>query len=118
MPSYLRTESYSNRLWPQIGYSLGVTQLKEKEYKKIIKPVEQVLRRANFLGKSFSTAILRLPEKYGGYGSRDMYRASLCKQGKMVLNALRVNDNTGKKLRILLEYQQLESGVLESILGK
>lgn len=118
LPPYLRIESYRNRLCPQVGYSLGITQLTETECKKTMQPVEQVLRRANYLSRSFSTAVLRLPEKYGGYGSMDIWKKAICDQGKMIINALRSEDNTGAKVRILLETQQLESGSSKSILGK
>ena len=54
--------------------------------------------------------------KYGGYGVVDIEKANLVEQVKMILSALRQGDNTGKKLKALIEYHQLESGVGKSVL--
>ena len=44
-----------------------------------------------------------------------MYTASVVEQSKMVLSNLRGSDNTAEKLRILVEYHQLELGLRMSI---
>ena len=115
LPAHLQIESYIIRLWPQINYGLGVTQLKREEIKKIVAPEEKVVQRAYYLGSTFSGEILHLPENNGVHFS---YTQMVCEQENMVICALRRDDNTGKKTRILLDYHQLECGERPSILEK
>ena len=91
--------------------------MKKSEAARIIGPAEQVVRRSNYLSSKFSTDILRLPEMFGGYGSKDLHVQRVCEQGKIIVSALRRPDNTGSKLKILIAYHQLESGVRMSVLS-
>ena len=67
------------------------------------------------MGSKFSGNIMKLSEKYGGYGPKNLYTASVVEQSKMVVSNLRRSNNTSEKLRILVEYQELELGLRMSI---
>ena len=97
MPVFLKIESYKKRLWAQVSYSLGIAQMTKNELKKLMAPVERVVKNAFYLGSTFSNAILRLPENFGGYGVKDAHTFMVCEQAKMIVTALRNGDNTGKR---------------------
>ena len=75
-----------------------------------------LLKYANYVSGKFSNEILNLPLKYGGYGVYKIHKVMVCEQVKMLLTTLRVDDNTGCKMRSLLEFHQMESGSRKSIL--
>ena len=115
LPAYLKEKSFHSQLWPRISYVIGMALVSEEESKKIMAPALRVLRGALFLGRTFSGAILKLPEKYGGYDIKDLYTASVAEQAKMAISGMRGEDNTAKKIRILIEYHQMELGLRMSI---
>ena len=94
---------------------LGVVNMTEGETKKIMQPAESLLRTVHGPSKKFIAEILRLPCKFGGYREKDLYRLIIIRQGEVVVNALRNDDNTGMKVMILLEKKHLESGSGTSI---
>ena len=81
-------------------------------------PDLRVLRGSLYLSRTFSGDLLHLPERYGGYGIKELYTASVTEQAKLVLSNLRGKDNTARKLSILVEYHQLELGLRLSIFDK
>ena len=89
--------------------------ISEEEARKIMAPALRVLKGAMYLSRTFSGALLRLPEKYGGYGIKDLFSASVLVQAKLVLSNIRGSGNTAKKLEILIGYHQLELGLRVSI---
>ena len=113
LPGYLKIESYKRRLWPQINYGLGLSQLKNTETKKIIAPLEKVVRRAFYLSSKFSSALLHLPEKFGGYGILCTHTQVIFEQEKILIGALRRDDNTGGKPRFslnIINWRVVEEG--------
>ena len=111
----LQNLSYKVNLWPALRYPLGVCQQTEREIEEVVRNLRPQLKHANYLSAKFSNDILHLPLKYGGYGVHHMYKYMVCEQAKMLLHALRTDENTGRKARILLEYHQLESGRKNSV---
>ena len=95
---------------------MGVSQLGRKEAERVMKPIFTIMKYANYLGSKFSTDIMQMPLKYGGYGIPRMYEYSTMEQAKMLISSMRGTDNTGRKMKILIEYHQLESGMTTSIL--
>ena len=116
VPPPLRVLSYRTALWPALKYPLGVCQLETGHVKKIMGPLLPILKWSNYVSEKFSTRLMYTPMMYGGYGVVDIEKANLVEQVKMMLSALRQGDNTGKKLKVLIEYHQLESGVGKSVL--
>ena len=100
LPGCLRYQSYKSRLRTQLRYSLGVTQLTKNELKEVLRPEEMVLKGSCYAGRTFSGALMRLPELYGGYGLSDPNVHMVCEHAKMIVHLMRCNDNTGKKIRI------------------
>ena len=102
VPSALRIVSYKMNLWPALKYPLGVCQLSEKEVEELERPLRPLLKYANYVSEKFSNEILNLPLKYGGYGVYQIHKVMVCEQVKMLPTTLRVDDNTGCKIRSLL----------------
>ena len=75
-----------------------------------------LLRWANHASDKFLTQLMYAPMKYGGYGVVDIEKVNMVEQVKMMLSALWQGDNTGMKLKALIEYHQLKCGVGESVL--
>ena len=96
--------------------SAGGMPADKKEADGVMGPILPIIKNANYLGKTFATRIMQIPLKYGGYGIPDMYVFSVMEQAKMLLSSLRTRDNTGKKMKMLIEYHQMESGMETSIL--
>ena len=113
---HMRMLSYKTSLWPALKYPLGVSQLTEKGAKEVMAPLMPVLKNACGLGSKFSEALLKLPLRYGGYGVHQMEIVMIMEQAKMLMSAVRMGGNTGAKVKSLVEYHQMESGVAESIL--
>ena len=115
MPAYLKKRNYMQQLWPQVSWAISMALIPKSEVKKIMAPDLRVLRGAFYLSRTFSGELLRLPEKYGGYGIKELHAALIKEQVKLVLSSLRGEGNTTKKLVIMINYHQLELGLRLSI---
>ena len=116
VPPRLRDLSYRMNLWPALKYPLGVCQLSLADVEAVERELRPTLKAANYLSSRFSNTIMSLPLKFGGYGGYDLRRYMVSEQAKYLLHVSRVNDNTGKKARNLLEFHQLECGREKSVL--
>ena len=115
LPPYLKERSYNQQLWPQISYAIGLSLITKGEARRIMAPALSVLKSSKFLSRTFSGDLLRLPDRYGGYGVKDLYVSSVIEQTKMVISSIRGSDNTARKMQILISYHQQELGLRMSI---
>lgn len=66
-----------------------MTLIIESDIEKTMAPDLRVIRGVIFFSRTFLGDILKFLEKYGGYGIKDLYAASVVEQAKMVLSNLR-----------------------------
>jgi hypothetical protein len=106
--------SYISYYIPQVGYSIPVLSLSEKECQTIQSPAVQAILPKMHINRNTSRAIVFGPTAYGGLGLPHLYPHSNFKKLTLFLGHLRLQDKTGKLIMIGLSHIQLivGSGVL------
>ena len=83
---------------------------------KIMKPALPSLKHALSLASTVETSMIYIPDIYGGYGIIDVEVEMLAEQARYCVQHLRNDDSLGKRIKILIENHQLESGLNDTIL--
>ena len=112
----LKYLSYMAELRPKLLYPLPATFLETGDIKKIMKPALPSLKHALCLASTTETSTIYIPDIYGGYGIIDVEVEMLAEQARYCVQHLRNGDSLGRRIRILIENHQLESGLNGSIL--
>ena len=112
----LKRKSFFSQIVHSFQYSLGVIQITRTQSSEILSTVLPTVKHAFYLASTFSNDIMMLQRKYGGYNVPNLYLKNVAENIKMFISSIRMDENTGKKMKILIDCQQLESGLSSSIL--
>ena len=109
--------SYNSQLSPKIKYPMVTCAATEGQLESVCQGMMETYKRAMKLPKTAENAKMHIPVAYGGYGLDNLHIEMTCIQANFAVQHVRNNDSVGRRLKILLEYHQLESGLLPSVLG-
>ena len=112
----LKYLSYMAELRPKLLYPLPAAFLEARDITKIMKPALPSLKHALCLASTVENSIIYIPDIYGGYGIIDVEVEMLAEQARYCVQHLRNDDSLGRRIKILIENHQLESGLNDTIL--
>ena len=107
--------SYKTELCPKLLYPLPAVSLTSKDCNQIIKPALVLIKHGLGIAKTARNQIIFYPREYGGYGVIDLHLEKIAEQTRYVVQHLRNQDSTGRRIRICIETTQLESGINEPV---
>ena len=108
--------SYSSQLLPKLKYTLVTCAASEEQLRKIHQGVMGTYKHALKLPITATDAKMRIPHAYGGYGLESLHIEMTSVQAIFAVQHLRNGDSVGRRIRILLEHHQMETGLSTSIL--
>ena len=111
LPSALKLLSYKMELLPQVQYPLPAVSLSERQLQHIMRPAYPSMKHALGLCEKTGTESIFYPTQFGGYGMTDLHLESLVHQTKFMIQHLRNGDSVGRRIMILMNTHQLESGL-------
>jgi len=103
--------AYDSVLLRQLEYRLAASCLTKKDCDEIMKTYIPVLCHGYHIHRNFNRELVCASEKYGGLNVLHLYDVMGTIKTKFLIKHLRLNDKTGKLLRISMEYTQLEIGI-------
>ena len=118
IPSSLKRLSFQTELAPKLKYPLPAVTLTEHECEMILKPALPSMKHGLGLAKTVNTEVIFFPYAYGGYNTMDLHIEHLAEQTRYIIQHIRNDDSTGRRIRISTEISQLEAGTAASITRK
>lgn len=108
--------SFERQLLPKIRYLLSAIHLSEKDCDSIFDPLLPHLKDMYGCYRTYFTDLLHLPKTFGGHGIPNLFLLHISSRIKLMMSNLHHMTSCGGNLKILLDTQQLEAGVRQSIL--
>ena len=113
--SYLQPQlkllSFRMELRLQLRYPLPAVALTKKQLENVMAPARVSIKHALGLCQKTPTESIFFPAQYGGYGAGDLHLTMLSTQARYTAQHLRNNDLLGRRVKIIMETHQLESGL-------
>lgn len=114
-PPYNKILSFKTILSAHLDYASSIVLMENKHFHDLFKPFLPVLKHSIGLVKMYPTDLIYLASSYGGYGIQNLWLRSLSTKMEKIVKHVRLNDFVGKKIRIMIEQHQFESGMSHNI---
>ena len=105
--------SFTSQLLPSVHFLFSYVSLTEKECNSIFYTILLTIRRLHKVSSTFSS-LVNLPECFGRFLIPPLYLLRISRRLNFLIASIQNNCHLGKTLRILIETQQLESGISAS----
>ena len=102
-------------LYPSATYGLMATTLSEKQCHEAFVPIRNKVLPKMKICRNAPAALVHGPSEYGGLNIKDFYTLQGIAHIKALIEEGDKQSATGKLMRTLIEYHQLEAGLEESI---
>ena len=106
-----KIKSYNAYTSKGVEYVLPTSSMSQKQCAELDKLVTPILYHAHSIQKNNSKCILYAPEKYGGFGHKDVWHLQGLNKLKFFFAHYRRHDTTGRLIKISMRWTQLEAGV-------
>ena len=103
--------AYQMFILPKLTYPLPYTLLSKEELTRIQRPALKVILQALHLNSTFPLSIIHGDKRYQGLEIDNLYVTQGATQIKYYIGHTRMNDTTGKLMRIEKDYVELLNGL-------